>query len=207
MRLEQGGLAGADALRGHVGTGTGVVRRDDRHVGVGVVDLVQLDVGDVRDQLHRRDADELAADGIEAETDESPGAAAGELAGHLLDQGPRGRLGADQHLPAGLRLDAVDQYARVRLDPRVHARDPSRVWRASSRAPNGVRSTCARRMAGTREERVAPERLQPGVGLGLDRRRPRNVPEQGDLAERVAGPELTARRAVHGHLRRPDSTT
>ena len=64
-----------------------------------------------------------------------------------------------------------------------------------------VRGTCARRMAGHGiEERVAPERLQLGVGFGLDRRRPPNVPEQGDLAERVAGPELTTRRAVHRYL-------
>src|SRR4029077_10914451 len=49
------------------------------------------------------------------------------------------------------------------------------------------------------EEGVPLERQEPAVGLCFDRRRSRHVAEQGDLAERVARAELTARRAVHGH--------
>ena len=66
-------------------------------------------------ELERRLADEDAAAGVEAEPDERACAASGELAAHLLDERPRERLRADEHLPARLGLDALDEHACVGL--------------------------------------------------------------------------------------------
>src|SRR5207244_12187097 len=97
----------------------GVLRCDDRDVRVRVLDLEALDLGEGAEELERRLANEHAADGVEAEADERANAAAPELPAHLLDERAPRRLRADEHLPARLGGDTVDEQARVRLDARI----------------------------------------------------------------------------------------
>jgi hypothetical protein len=105
VRFPERRLACGETLGRDVGLVTGVVRRHDRDVRVRVLDLVQLDLAERAQQLHRRFPDERAAAArLEAEPDQCPDAAARELAGYLLDEGPGGRLRPDQHLPAGSGL-------------------------------------------------------------------------------------------------------
>jgi hypothetical protein len=112
-------LANADPLGRDVRSCPRVLRRDDRDVGIRVLDFEALDLGEGAEDIERRLADELAADGVEAEADERADPASAELAAHLLDERAARRLRADKHLPPRLGGDAVDEEARVRLDPRV----------------------------------------------------------------------------------------
>ena len=82
------------------------------------------------DQLHRRFADERAADRVEARR---TSARAPRRASSRAISSISGRAGGWERTSTcqpGSGVDAVDQHARVRLDPRVAARDPSRAWRA-----------------------------------------------------------------------------
>ena len=83
-----------------------------------------------------------------------------------------------------------------------HPRDPTSGWRSEPRTHDRIRGTSARRMAGRR---------RPGTRLARApaawrRFRPRRVAVRGTSRRsaispnEVAGAELAARRAVHGHL-------
>ncbi len=119
-------LARAEPFARHVRAVAGVLRRDHRHVRVRTRDLVGLDRGEVAEELERRLAQEHAADRVEAQPDERACTATGELAGDLLDERPPQRLRANEHLPARLGLDAVDEHPRVCLHPRIHRADDRR---------------------------------------------------------------------------------
>ena len=147
-----------------------VLGREDRHVRVGVVDLVELDLA-TRVAMSSIGASRTndAADGVEPEADERPRVPRG--ASSRTTSSISGRPGGCERTSTchpGSGVDAVDEHARVRLDPRVHRRDPSRTRASPSRAPTTASAARALgAMAGDGvEEGVASERQQLAVGLG-----------------------------------------
>ena len=192
-------LPEAGAFGRHVGALARILGRDQRHVRIGRLDLLQLDLAQGAEDLERRLPDENPADGVEAEADERTHASPAELPADLVDERAPERLRADEHLPARLRVDAVDQQARVGRNPRVphpaiipRGRHPAA--RPPPRRPPGRSADGPRRRPRTRAARA------PGGG----RPRPPSRSPSAARCEGARSPRSSRRaRARRSGRRRP----
>jgi len=119
-------LQQAKALRRDVRGRARVLGRLDRDRAVRVVEGMGFDRRDLAHELERRLLQPQRVErGLEGEPQQCIGVAPGDRAHDLLDQGPGEGLGADQHLPARLHVDAVlDQEPRVLDQPCLGAQEP-----------------------------------------------------------------------------------
>ena len=148
MRLAQRRLPGAEPLGRDVGRRLGVLGRDDRHVRVGVARSRAARCRTTFvEQLHRRVADERrrrSASNPRRTSAREPRRASSRATSSI--SGRPGGCERTSTCQPGCGVDAVDEHACVRLDPRVHRRDPSRAVASPSRAP--TTASAARALGG-----------------------------------------------------------